>query len=167
MVPGEQARRPPSARRAGTDRQRSAADAHRGEHWAKFGEVLDEVLGAGVDRDVEVDIVRPSGAWRRALMSVRALSRANGEVGGAITCVLDITDSARAREELEHRATYDTLTHVHNRSSILAVAAGAARRARTASARVSSTSTSTSSSPSTTRSAMRRATSCSCWSASA
>jgi diguanylate cyclase (GGDEF)-like protein len=54
-------------------------------------------------------------------MSVRALSRANGEVGGAITCVLDITDSARARQELEHRATYDTLTHVHNRSSILAV----------------------------------------------
>ncbi len=91
------------------------------ESTASFATVLDEVLGAGVDRDVEVDIVRPSGAPRRALMSVRALSRADGEVGGAITCVLDITDSARAREELEHRATYDTLTHVHNRSSILAV----------------------------------------------
>jgi diguanylate cyclase (GGDEF)-like protein/PAS domain S-box-containing protein len=91
------------------------------ESTARFAEVLDEVLGAGVDRDVEVDIVRPSGASRRALMSVRALSRASGEVGGAITCVLDITDSARARQELEHRATYDTLTHVHNRSSILAV----------------------------------------------
>jgi diguanylate cyclase (GGDEF)-like protein/PAS domain S-box-containing protein len=91
------------------------------ESTASFAAVLDEVLGAGVDRDVEVDIVRPSGAPRRALMSVRALSRADGEVGGAITCVLDITDSARAREELEHRATYDTLTHVHNRSSILAV----------------------------------------------
>ncbi len=91
------------------------------ESTAKFAGVLDEVLGAGVDRDVEVDIVRPSGAPRRALMSVRALSRADGEVGGAITCVLDVTDSARAREELEHRATYDTLTHVHNRSSILAV----------------------------------------------
>jgi diguanylate cyclase (GGDEF)-like protein/PAS domain S-box-containing protein len=91
------------------------------ESIASFSAVLDEVLGAGVDRDVEVDIVRPSGASRRALMSVRALSRADGEVGGAITCVLDITDSARAREELEHRATYDTLTHVHNRSSILTV----------------------------------------------
>ena len=73
----------------------------------------------------------PSGAWRRALMSVRALSRASGEVSGAITCVLDITDSARARQELEHRATYDTLTHVHNRSSILARAAGASSSART------------------------------------
>jgi diguanylate cyclase (GGDEF)-like protein/PAS domain S-box-containing protein len=89
------------------------------ESLERFDAVLDEVLGEGVDRDVEVDIVRPSGGWRRALMSVRALSRASGEVGGAITCVLDITDSARARQELEHRATYDTLTHVHNRSSIL------------------------------------------------
>jgi diguanylate cyclase (GGDEF)-like protein/PAS domain S-box-containing protein len=89
------------------------------ESSEKFDAALDEVLGEGVDRDVEVDILRPSGTWRRALMNVRALSRANGEVGGAITCVLDITDSARARQELEHRATYDTLTHVHNRSSIL------------------------------------------------
>jgi diguanylate cyclase (GGDEF)-like protein/PAS domain S-box-containing protein len=91
------------------------------ESSAEFDAVLDEVLGEGADRDVEVDIVRPSGAWRRALMNVRALSRANGEVGGAITCVLDITDSALARQELEHRATYDTLTHVRNRSSILTV----------------------------------------------
>jgi diguanylate cyclase (GGDEF)-like protein len=52
-------------------------------------------------------------------MSLRALSRVSGEVSGAITCVLDITDSARARQELEHRATYDTLTQVYNRSSIL------------------------------------------------
>lgn len=84
-----------------------------------FDATLDEVLGAGADRDIEVDIELPSGAWRRALMSLRALSRASGEVSGAITCLLDITDSAKARQELEHRATYDTLTHVHNRASIL------------------------------------------------
>jgi diguanylate cyclase (GGDEF)-like protein len=47
------------------------------------------------------------------------LLRASGEVNGAITCVLDITDSARARQELEKRATFDPLTHCHNRSSIL------------------------------------------------
>src|SRR6204780_5840249 len=52
-------------------------------------------------------------------MSLRALLRPNGEVSGAITCVLDITDSARARQELEKRATFDPLTHCHNRSSIL------------------------------------------------
>ena len=52
-------------------------------------------------------------------MSLRALLRPNGEVSGAITCVLDITDSARARQELEHRATFDPLTQCHNRSSVL------------------------------------------------
>jgi diguanylate cyclase (GGDEF)-like protein/PAS domain S-box-containing protein len=91
------------------------------ESMARFDAVLDEVLGEGADRDVEVDIALPAGAWRRALMSLRALSRASGEVSGAITCVLDITDSARARQELEHRATYDTLTRAYNRSSILGV----------------------------------------------
>jgi diguanylate cyclase (GGDEF)-like protein/PAS domain S-box-containing protein len=118
----------PAAQEAAAERQQGRAPTAKTllqtltpESLEQFGCVLDEVLGEGVDRDVEVDIVRPSGTWRRALMSVRALSRASGEVSGAITCVLDITDSARARQELEHRATYDTLTHVYNRSSILAL----------------------------------------------
>ncbi|HWJ51716.1 MAG TPA: PAS domain S-box protein, partial [Solirubrobacteraceae bacterium] len=89
------------------------------EGKASFDAALAEVLGEGIDRDVEADIVLPMGAWRRALFSLRALLRANGEVSGAITCVLDVTDSARAREELERRATYDTLTLCHNRSSII------------------------------------------------
>ncbi len=80
---------------------------------------LEEVFGAGVDRDVEVDITLPTGTWRRALMSLRPLLRPSGEVMGAITCVLDVTDSARARQELERRATFDPLTHCHNRSSVL------------------------------------------------
>ncbi|MCW3032475.1 MAG: putative signaling protein [Solirubrobacterales bacterium] len=91
------------------------------ESMQTFDTVLGEVLDEGVDRDVEVDIELPSGAWRRALMSLRVLTRASGEASGAITCVLDITDSARARQELEQRATYDTLTHAYNRSAILAV----------------------------------------------
>ncbi len=90
------------------------------ESLAAFEGTLDLVLGDGTDSDLEVDIVLPAGAWRRALLSVRALHRASGEVSGAITCVLDVTDSARARQELERRATFDTLTQVHNRSSILA-----------------------------------------------
>ncbi len=89
------------------------------ESLAELETTLAEVLGEGVDRDVEVDITLPSGAWRRALMSLRALLRPNDEVSGAITCVLDVTDSARARQELERRATFDTLTHCHNRSSVL------------------------------------------------
>jgi GGDEF domain-containing protein len=52
-------------------------------------------------------------------MSIRTLLRASGEVGGAITSVLDVTDSVRARQELEKRATFDSLTGAYNRSSIL------------------------------------------------
>jgi diguanylate cyclase (GGDEF)-like protein/PAS domain S-box-containing protein len=89
------------------------------EARAEFDAALAEVLDEGVDRDVELDVILPHGEARRALMSVRALFRQSGEISGAITCVLDVTDSARARRELEHRATYDTLTGCHNRSSIL------------------------------------------------
>jgi diguanylate cyclase (GGDEF)-like protein len=77
------------------------------------------VLDEDVDQDVEVDFVLPSGEWRSALMSVRTLLRPSGEVNGAIISVLDITDSVRARQELERRATFDALTGCHNRSSIL------------------------------------------------
>jgi diguanylate cyclase (GGDEF)-like protein/PAS domain S-box-containing protein len=90
------------------------------EGLATFDAALTEVLDTGVDRDVEVDIVLPPGVWRHALMSLRALLRPNGEVNGAITCVLDVTESARARRELEKRATFDALTRCHNRSSIIA-----------------------------------------------
>ncbi|MCW3029678.1 MAG: sensor diguanylate cyclase [Solirubrobacterales bacterium] len=89
------------------------------EGTASFDAALGEVLETGVDRDVEVDIVLRSGVWRRALLSVRALLKPSGEVNGAITCVLDVTESARARRELEKRATFDALTRCHNRSSIL------------------------------------------------
>ena len=89
------------------------------EGMAAFEAALARVLDEGIDQDVEVDMVLPPVTWRRALMTIRALQRANGEVGGAITCVLDITDSARARRELEKRATFDALTRCHNRQSIL------------------------------------------------
>jgi diguanylate cyclase (GGDEF)-like protein/PAS domain S-box-containing protein len=90
------------------------------EGMAAFDSALGEVLAEGVDRDVEVDIRLPGGEQRRAMMSLRALLRQSGEVSGAITCVLDVTDSARARAELEQRATFDALTRCRNRSSILA-----------------------------------------------
>jgi diguanylate cyclase (GGDEF)-like protein/PAS domain S-box-containing protein len=89
------------------------------EGRSTFDAALGEVLDQGVDADVEVDVAMPSGEERRALMSLRALLRPGGEANGAITCVLDITDSARARRELEKRATFDPLTGCHNRSSIL------------------------------------------------
>ena len=89
-----------------------------------FDAALAEVLAAGVDCDVELDVALPTGEVRRALFSLRALLRQSGEVSGAITCVLDVTDSARARRELERRATYDPLTGCRNRSSILSALEG-------------------------------------------
>jgi diguanylate cyclase (GGDEF)-like protein/PAS domain S-box-containing protein len=84
-----------------------------------FETALGEVLEQGVDRDVEVEVVLPSGERRRVLMTIRVLLRGDGHVSGAIASALDVTDSARARLELERRATFDALTHCHNRSSIL------------------------------------------------
>jgi diguanylate cyclase (GGDEF)-like protein/PAS domain S-box-containing protein len=103
------------------------------ESIGAFDAALEQVLGEGVDRDVEVDITLPTGTWRRALMSLRALLRPSGEVSGAIICVLDITDSARARQELEHRATYDPLTHCYNRASVLSTLERELERADSAS----------------------------------
>jgi diguanylate cyclase (GGDEF)-like protein/PAS domain S-box-containing protein len=85
-----------------------------------FEAALGEVLATGNDEDVEVDFVLDDGTQRRALMGIRALLRRGGEVSGAITSILDVTDSAQVRAELERRATFDALTSAHNRSSILA-----------------------------------------------
>ena len=89
------------------------------EAMAAFETGLGRVLDEGIDQDVEVDFVLPSGERRCALMSIRALLRPSGEVSGAITSVLDVTDSVRARQELQKRATFDALTGAYNRSSIL------------------------------------------------
>ncbi len=89
------------------------------EAIAEFEAALTRVLGDGVDADIEADVVPADGEWRRVLMSIRALRRVDGEVGGAITSVLDVTDSARAHRELERRATFDALTGCYNRGAIL------------------------------------------------
>jgi diguanylate cyclase (GGDEF)-like protein/PAS domain S-box-containing protein len=89
------------------------------EGLARFDAALERTLEEGLDEDVEVDIVLSRGDWRRALMSIRALRRPSGEISGAITSVLDVTDSARAHQELERRATFDSLTGAHNRAAIL------------------------------------------------
>jgi diguanylate cyclase (GGDEF)-like protein/PAS domain S-box-containing protein len=89
------------------------------EGIADFEAALSRVLEQGVDADLEADVVPPDGEWRRVLLSIRALLRAGGEVSGAITSVLDVTDSARAHRELERRATFDALTGCYNRGATL------------------------------------------------
>jgi diguanylate cyclase (GGDEF)-like protein/PAS domain S-box-containing protein len=83
---------------------------------------LGEVLGGGPHADIEVELhLQGSGELRFCNVSLRPLSRENGTINGAIACVADITDSARMREELKRRATFDDLTGCYNRASIMNV----------------------------------------------
>jgi diguanylate cyclase (GGDEF)-like protein/PAS domain S-box-containing protein len=94
-----------------------------GEARQSFDAVLGRALEAGVRQDVELELELPSGAQRHVLVKVRPLQRDSGVVTGAIASVLDVTDSARARRELERRATFDGLTGAHNHASIMGVLA--------------------------------------------
>jgi diguanylate cyclase (GGDEF)-like protein/PAS domain S-box-containing protein len=116
---GESAPRPaPDADRAPPAARELLATV-TSEGIAAFEAALTRVLEQGVDADVEADVVPPDGEWRRVLLSIRALLRSGGEVSGAITSMLDVTDSARAHRELERRATFDALTGCYNRGAIL------------------------------------------------
>jgi diguanylate cyclase (GGDEF)-like protein len=92
---------------------------------------LDPVLGRGLPADIEVELklAGVSGS-RLCTMNLRALGDEAGAVTGAIVCVADVTDGARMRAELEQRATFDQLTGLLNRASVmLALEADVARRA--------------------------------------
>ena len=79
-----------------------------------------EALGEGSSADIEVELHLPStGELRFCTISLRPLSQEDGTIEGAIACVADITDSARMREELKRRATFDELTGCYNRASIM------------------------------------------------
>jgi diguanylate cyclase (GGDEF)-like protein/PAS domain S-box-containing protein len=81
--------------------------------------VLDQAMGEGVGEDVELEATLPFGQQRNVLMKVRPLQRDTGVITGVIASVQDVTDSARARRELEKRAAFDALTGAHNRASIM------------------------------------------------
>ncbi|HTD50233.1 MAG TPA: sensor domain-containing diguanylate cyclase [Acidimicrobiia bacterium] len=81
---------------------------------------LDGLMIDGIDRDLEVAVRTTRHDDRRlCLLRLRALTDLDGEVGGAIVCVEDVTERANARTELERRATYDPLTGCLNRASVL------------------------------------------------
>jgi diguanylate cyclase (GGDEF)-like protein/PAS domain S-box-containing protein len=80
-----------------------------------------EVLELGSHADVEVACRPPGDAdFRYCTIGFRALRHDDGAISGAIACVADVTDSARLREQLKFRATFDELTGCHNRASIMA-----------------------------------------------
>lgn len=81
---------------------------------------MDEVLSAGIDGDIEVSVETAEEPSRRCLLRLRALIDEQGVVTGEVVTVEDVTESSQLRAELERRATHDMLTHVLNRSSVVA-----------------------------------------------
>jgi diguanylate cyclase (GGDEF)-like protein len=81
---------------------------------------MDDVLGTGRHADVEIELRLASpDEVRFCSINLRALTHEDGTVSGAIACVADVTDSARMRDELKRRATFDELTGCHNRASFM------------------------------------------------
>jgi diguanylate cyclase (GGDEF)-like protein/PAS domain S-box-containing protein len=84
--------------------------------------VRDALAGAfddGVDLDLEIEIHAPRDTHnRRCVISVVAVANQEGEPS-ALVCVNDITESARLRENLRERATFDVLTGCYNRGSVM------------------------------------------------
>jgi diguanylate cyclase (GGDEF)-like protein/PAS domain S-box-containing protein len=95
---------------------RTVVPEDRGPLERALGAVLDE----GIDSQVEVGVRVPaSGELRRCGITLATLTAEQG-APGAIVCVMDVTESARMREELRFRATFDVLTGCHNRASVMA-----------------------------------------------
>jgi diguanylate cyclase (GGDEF)-like protein/PAS domain S-box-containing protein len=91
---------------------------------ALLADAFEAVLLRRLDGDLEVRLrTSPQDGdkeLRRCLFSLRALTTETGEVTGAIVCVADVTESARLRDELHLRATFDDITRCHNRASTMA-----------------------------------------------
>jgi len=97
---------------------------------------LEAALDAALtgDRDAELEVaLREAGTGARRVCTVSLVALGDREgTPGALLSLTDVTDSARAREELTARATFDVLTGCHNRASTMAVLERAVREAATA-----------------------------------
>lgn len=90
------------------------------ESRPSFDAALVAALHHGRDGELEVALQAAPDGERRTL-SVNVISLGQGEgVPGALCCFADITESARLREELRIKASYDMLTGCHNRATVMA-----------------------------------------------
>jgi diguanylate cyclase (GGDEF)-like protein/PAS domain S-box-containing protein len=101
--------------RVGVETATGLADVDRSTVRAALTAALTE----GTDADLEVDYHHPVDGLRRCSANIRVLQSPSGGVSGVVICVSDITESARLRAELQHHATYDSLTGCLNRASVL------------------------------------------------
>jgi diguanylate cyclase (GGDEF)-like protein/PAS domain S-box-containing protein len=80
---------------------------------------LAKALTDGEDGAVEIAFRAPNREIRRGAATITAVLADNGSVTGAIFCLTDITRDIHLRQQLEDRATYDSLTRCRNRASIM------------------------------------------------
>lgn len=77
-------------------------------------------MRAGRDSELQVLVDRlDNGARRRCTLTIRSLTNDDGAVIGGVLVLEDVTEEARLRSELEHRATYDALTGCVNRRTAI------------------------------------------------
>jgi diguanylate cyclase (GGDEF)-like protein/PAS domain S-box-containing protein len=82
--------------------------------------LLEDVRTNALDADVDI-VIDAAGDARQCKVSLRALKDASDNATGAVIAISDVTESVRMRHELERRATTDSLTGCHTRSSIMAL----------------------------------------------
>jgi diguanylate cyclase (GGDEF)-like protein/PAS domain S-box-containing protein len=88
------------------------------EHQVLLEQLLTDVQDDASDADVDI-VVGQGGDVRHCRLSLRTLKDAAGAATGAVIAVADVTESRRLREQLERRATTDSLTGCHSRASIM------------------------------------------------
>ena len=85
-----------------------------------FDDGLTAVLGSGQPRDLEICVhAGPADQLAVCQVHLRPLLTREGTVSGVLACLSDVTESARLRDELKVRATFDALTGCHNRASTM------------------------------------------------
>ncbi len=115
-----EARSEDEAKAAGVERLDAVLEPFTDEGRRAIEAVIGRAENEGAAEDVEVEAILAPAERRHILLKVRPLTRDSGVVSGVVASVQDVTDSARARRELEKRATFDALTGAQNRPSIIA-----------------------------------------------
>ncbi len=94
----------------------NAAIGTTGRHALR--RALESVLSSGATEELELALHSPEGGARQCKFTIVNLPDPEGNPG-ALVCAEDVTESARLRQELEYKATYDALTRCHNREATM------------------------------------------------
>jgi diguanylate cyclase (GGDEF)-like protein/PAS domain S-box-containing protein len=80
---------------------------------------VEGALRRGLDSQVEAVLDEPGDRPRRLHLTITALVQPDGSIDGAVICVEDVTEAARLRDVLAHRADHDALTDCLSRGALM------------------------------------------------